>query len=392
MTEPYYFSPNIATEGFDDAYLHRLEMGPTGLKEMSLLISGFFQEHMPFDPIPQIELKGQLDGNWEVDIPQFTDLSQGLDKEQLNFNWEEGSDFVEEMQQALAAGGQSEKNNTEKQDVSELDAPEEGTVKIIVRELFHNGDETTVVETVYNIVVIDELMGVNRSDIVIHYDYYLEQDEEDGQIKFIATKNSPIISGGETEIEEIKRTHPTAYWCIKGVFGPLNITQSNNFTKGLLWDEDPFTGRNYTKSENETYLSIGTLNLLALGIPARGLNAGKILAWKSAYAEVAAIPVLMLKKIIIASILKAAEASVMETLEELTLAELSLNIISTLEDAGYSKEEAQAIGEELIVAIDMSRLQDLISRVNAGEDISNITSISVTKAIEDVKEKYSTKK
>ncbi|WBM73597.1 hypothetical protein [Saprospira grandis] len=75
---------------------------------MSLLISGFFQEHMPFDPIPQIELKGQLDGNWEVDIPQFTDLSQGLDKEQLHFNWEEGSDFVEEMQQALAAGGQRE--------------------------------------------------------------------------------------------------------------------------------------------------------------------------------------------------------------------------------------------------------------------------------------------
>lgn|GEM_PF-6229838 len=108
MTEPYYFSPNIPQEGFDEAYLNRLEMGPTGLKEMSLLISGFFQEHLPFDPIPQIELKGQLDGNWEVDIPQFTDLSQGLDKEQLHFNWKEGSDFVEEMQQALAAGGQRE--------------------------------------------------------------------------------------------------------------------------------------------------------------------------------------------------------------------------------------------------------------------------------------------
>ena len=55
-------------------------MGPTGVEEMNLLLSGFFQRYVSFEPIEHIELSGQLDGSWQVHIPQFSDLSRGLDQ------------------------------------------------------------------------------------------------------------------------------------------------------------------------------------------------------------------------------------------------------------------------------------------------------------------------
>ena len=85
-------------------------MGPTGVEEMNLLLSGFFQRYVSFEPIEQIELSGQLDGSWEVHIPQFSDLSRGLDQVSLAFSWQEEHEFTAELEQQLAAGGQPAKN------------------------------------------------------------------------------------------------------------------------------------------------------------------------------------------------------------------------------------------------------------------------------------------
>jgi len=85
-------------------------MGPTGVEEMNLLLSGFFQRYVSFEPIEQIELSGQLDGSWQVHIPQFSDLSRGLDQVSLAFSWQEEHEFTAALEQQLAAGGQPAKN------------------------------------------------------------------------------------------------------------------------------------------------------------------------------------------------------------------------------------------------------------------------------------------
>jgi len=85
-------------------------MGHTGVEEMNLLLSGFFQRYVSFEPIEHIELSGQLDGSWEVHIPQFSDLSRGLDQVSLAFSWQEEHEFTAALEQQLAAGGQPAKN------------------------------------------------------------------------------------------------------------------------------------------------------------------------------------------------------------------------------------------------------------------------------------------
>jgi len=156
----------------------------------------------------------------------------------------------------------------------------DGKAIIIVNHHYtrYNDDGSTYIETItteYDILIADEINGVHRSATVIdaYHDQYITEASNNTHLYSYICTGYEIKEKEKTNGEMMKANSRIMYYTSKYfMLGPLNITQSHNFAKGLgMIERDPFDGHHYSDMEKSASLAAGVINIALLAIPATGV-------------------------------------------------------------------------------------------------------------------------